>query len=181
MPFYFVQLSSINRPSWPHFRDSQRKMAAKIPHCDFAVSSDKGHPTDVHPKDKAPIGERLARLALNQFYGMTHVAQHGPMPMRAHRFGDKTVIEFSEAAELKTSDGQALRGLEIAGETGGFTPVDFSKQAKIKGNRIIIDSKAYRIRYAWKPYTDANLVNEAGLPASTFEITVKEFSGRRGL
>ena len=178
MPFYFVQLSSINRPSWPHFRDSQRKMAAKIPHCDFAVSSDKGHPTDVHPKDKAPIGERLARLALNQFYGMTHVAQHGPMPMRAHRFGDKTVIEFSEAAELKTSDGQPLRGLEIAGETGGFTPVDFSKQARIKGNRIIIDSKAHRIRYAWKPYTDANLVNETGLPASTFEITVKEFSGR---
>ena len=33
--------------------------------------------------------------------------------------------------------------------------------------------KAERVRYAWKPYTDANLVNEAGLPASTFEIEVK--------
>ena len=173
MPFYFVQLSSINRPSWPHFRDSQRGIAAKIPYCDFAVSSDKGDPWDVHPKEKAPIGERLARLALNQFYGMTHVAQHGPTPMSARIVDGRTVIEFDDATALSTSDGKPLRGVEIAGETGSFAPVDFEKQAKIDGNRIIIDSKAHRVRYAWKPYTDANLVNEAGLPASTFEIEVK--------
>ena len=173
MPFYFVQLSSINRPSWPHFRDSQRGIAAKIPYCDFAVSSDKGDPWDVHPKEKAPIGERLARLALNQFYGMTHVVQHGPTPMSARIVDGRTIIEFDDATALSTSDGKPLRGVEIAGETGSFTPVDFEKQAKIDGNRIIIDSKAHRVRYAWKPYTDANLVNEVGLPASTFEIEVK--------
>lgn len=173
MPFYFVQLSSIKRPSWPHFRDSQRRLAQDIPNCDFAVSSDKGHPTDVHPKEKAPVGERLARLALNQIYGMEHVAQHGPTPVRAFSFRGKTVIEFSDANKLMTSDGAHLRGLEIAGKTGGFTAVDFEKQATIKGNRIIIEGEAHRIRYGWKPFTDANLVNEAGLPASTFEITVE--------
>lgn len=173
MPFYFVQLSSINRPSWPHFRDSQRRMAGSIPFCDFAVSSDKGHPTDVHPKEKAPVGERLARLALNQTYGMEHVAQHGPTPVRAFSFRGKTVIEFSDANKLMTSDGAPLRGLEIAGKTAGFTAVDFEKKATIKGNRIIIEGEAHRIRYGWKPFTDANLVNEAGLPASTFEITVE--------
>ena len=173
MPFYFVQLSSIKRPSWPHFRDSQRRMAGSIPFCDFAVSSDKGHPTDVHPKEKAPVGERLARLALNQTYGMEHVAQHGPTPVRAFSFRGKTVIEFSDANKLMTSDGAPLRGLEIAGKTAGFTAVDFEKKATIKGNRIIIEGEAHRIRYGWKPFTDANLVNEAGLPASTFEITVE--------
>lgn len=173
MPFYFVQLSSIKRPSWPHFRDSQRRMAGSIPFCDFAVSSDKGHPTDVHPKEKAPVGERLARLALNQTYGMEHVAQHGPTPVRAFSFRGKTVIEFSDANKLMTSDGAPLRSLEIAGKTAGFTAVDFEKKATIKGNRIIIEGEAHRIRYGWKPFTDANLVNEAGLPASTFEITVE--------
>lgn len=173
MPFYFVQLSSIKRPSWPHFRDSQRRMAGSIPFCDFAVSSDKGHPTDVHPKEKAPVGERLAHLALNQTYGMEHVAQHGPTPVRAFSFRGKTVIEFSDANKLMTSDGAPLRGLEIAGKTAGFTAVDFEKKATIKGNRIIIEGEAHRIRYAWRPFTDANLVNEAGLPASTFEITVE--------
>lgn len=178
MPFYFVQLSSINRPSWPHFRDSQRRLAAEIANCDFAVSSDKGHPTDVHPKEKAPIGERLARLALNQTYGMSHVAQHGPTPARAFSFNGKTVIEFDNAAELKTSDYEILRGLEIADKTGQFSKVDTKKEVKFKGNRMIIERAAYRVRYAWQPYTDANLVNEVGLPASTFEIEVKTEWGK---
>ena len=172
MPFYFVQLSSINRPSWPHFRDSQRRLAAEIPNCDFAVSSDKGDPWDVHPKEKAPVGERLARLALNQTYGMSHVAQHGPTPVRMFSFNGRTVIEFSNVTDFKTSDGDVLRGLEIADKTGPFSEVDAKTEVKFKGNRIIIEREAHRIRYAWKPYTDANLVNEAGLPASTFEIEV---------
>ena len=173
MPFYFVQLSSINRPSWPHFRDSQRRLAAEIPNCDFAVSSDKGDPWDVHPKEKAPVGERLARLALNQTYGMSHVAQHGPTPVRMFSFNGRTVIEFSNVTDFKTSDGDVLRGLEIADKTGPFSEVDAKTEVKFKGNRIIIEREAHRVRYGWKPYTDANLVNEAGLPASTFEIEMK--------
>ena len=174
MPFYFVQLSSINRPSWPHFRDSQRRMAAEIPNCDFAVSSDKGDPYDVHPKEKAPVGERLARLALNQTYGMDHVAQQGPTPVSAKETKGKLIIEFSNATELSTSDGKALRGLEIGWAVGSLQEIP-SENIKFDGNRIIIDgySNARRIRYAWKPYTDANLVNETGLPASTFEITIE--------
>lgn len=173
MPFYFVQLSSINRPSWPHFRDSQRRLAAEIPNCDFAVSSDKGHPSDVHPKEKAPVGERLARLALNQTYGMSHVAQHGPTPVRAFSSNNKTVIEFGNATELNTSDGNILRGLEVADNRGVFSKVDAEKEVKFNGNRIIIERAAHRVRYAWQPYTDANLVNESDLPASTFDIEVK--------
>ena len=176
MPFYFVQLSSINRPSWPHFRDSQRRLAAEIPNCDFAVSSDKGHPTDVHPKEKAPIGQRLARLALNQTYGKIHVAHHGPTPKRMFSFNGRTVIEFDNAIELKTSDNEILRGLEVADKTGQFSKVDTKTEVKFKGNRMIIERAAHRVRYAWQPYTDANLVNEHNLPASTFEI---EISHRR--
>ena len=174
MPFYFVQLSGINRPSWPHFRDSQRRLAAEITNCDFAVSSDKGDPWDVHPKEKAPVGERLARLALNQTYGMSHVAQHGPTPVSAKAVNGKIVIEFCDAVELKTSDSQALRGLEVGGAVGTMEAVP-SENIKFEGNRIIIEGfdKAQRVRYAWKPYTDANLINETGLPASTFEIEVK--------
>ena len=174
MPFYFVQLSSINRPSWPHFRDSQRRLAAQIENCDFAVSSDKGDPTDVHPKEKAPIGERLARLALNQTYGLKNVAQCGPTPVSAKIIDGKIVVEFSNASILKTNDGNALRGLEIGNKVGALQKVA-SEQIKIEGNRIIIKgTKAQRLRYAWQPFTDANLVNETGLPASTFEIEIKK-------
>ena len=68
MPFYFVQLSSLNRPSWPHFRDSQRRLAELVEYSGIAVTSDIGHPTDVHPVQKQEVGERLARLALKDTY-----------------------------------------------------------------------------------------------------------------
>ena len=66
LPFYFVQLSSIDRPSWTWFRDSQRRLMAEIPHIGMAVSSDRGDSLDVHPKQKREVGERLAAWALNK-------------------------------------------------------------------------------------------------------------------
>jgi sialate O-acetylesterase len=127
----------------------------------------------VHPKEKAPVGERLARLALNQTYGMSHVAQHGPTPVSAKAIDGKIILEFSNAKELKTSDGTALSGLEAGVAAGPLSNIA-SENIKIEGNRIIIEghATAQRIRYAWQPFTDANLVNETGLPASTFEIEV---------
>ena len=87
--------------------------------------------------------------------------------------GVSFVIEFGNAKVLKTSDGQPLRGLEI-GTIGAMESVA-GKNIRIEENRIIIErcGTVQRVRYAWKPYTDANLVNEEGLPASTFEITVR--------
>ena len=73
LPFYFVQLSSLNRPSWPWFRDSQRQLMQQIPHTGMAVSSDKGDSLDVHPRDKRPIGERLAHWALHKEYGFSNL------------------------------------------------------------------------------------------------------------
>ena len=58
MPFYFVQLSSLNRPSWPHFRDSQRRLAELVEYSGIAVTSDIGHPTEDHPVQKQDVGER---------------------------------------------------------------------------------------------------------------------------
>ena len=52
LPFYYVQLSSIDRPSWPWFRDSQRRMLQSIPNSGMAVSSAHGGSLDVHPRHK---------------------------------------------------------------------------------------------------------------------------------
>lgn len=64
LPFYFVQLSDCDRPSWAHFRETQRRLAAQIDNCKMVVSMDYGDPKDVHPRRKQPIGERLAQVAL---------------------------------------------------------------------------------------------------------------------
>ena len=175
MPFYFVQLSSIERPSWPHFRDSQRRLAKKIENCAFAVSSDKGDKWDVHPKNKKPVGERLARQALHNTYGKKHITPCGPTIEKAARKGNSVILTFSCAQGMKSSDGEALRTFEVAGEKGIFHPAEL---VEIKGNTIKVRccevKIPHRVRYGWQPYTTANLVNDEGLPASTFEVKVNE-------
>jgi sialate O-acetylesterase len=46
--------------------------------------------------------------------------------------------------------------------------------AFIKRNKIIIpvESKPQGVWYGWKPYSEGNLVNSAGLPASTFTLKI---------
>ena len=174
MPFHFVQLSSISRPSWPHFRDVQRQLAEEIDHCEMAVSSDKGDSLDVHPRDKRPIGERLGRIALHHDYGYKKLVPSGPAIRDARSSGRTIVLSFDHAKGMTTSDGAPLRTFEIADEHGLFYPAD---EIEIKGNSIYLRSKMVkrpkRARYGWQPFTRANLVNGAGLPASTFEIESK--------
>lgn len=171
MPFHFVQLSSINRPSWPHFRDVQRQLAQSIDHCEMAVSSDKGDSLDVHPRDKRPIGERLGRIALHHDYGYSHVVPSGPAIRSAHNKGKSIVLTFDHAEGMTSADGKTLRTFEVADEHGLYYPAD---KVTVKGNTIILESKQTkrptRARYGWQPFTRANLVNAQALPASTFEI-----------
>ena len=165
MPFNFVQLSSINRPSWPHFRDSQRRLSEMMPAVGMAVSSDVGDSLDVHPKNKRPVGERLAAVALHDTYGK-NIEYSGPVFKKAYMKGGKMIIEFTHAKGLCTSDGEPLRTIEVAGKDKIFRHVP----AVIKNGKVIVEvsDKPYYIRYAWQPFTRANLVNQYGFPASTF-------------
>jgi len=64
-PFLFVQLPQMDRPHWPAFREQQARLAKTIPNVKMAVTIDLPvDPKNVHPPDKQPVGQRLARLAL---------------------------------------------------------------------------------------------------------------------
>lgn len=168
LPFYYVQLSSINRPSWPWFRDSQRRMMYELPHTAMAVSSDLGDSLDVHPKNKQPVGERLARLALNGTYGKRNVIPSGPMFRSVEYRNAAAYLSFDHSEGMHSSDGAPLRTFEIA-ETEG---IYFPATAVVEGDWIKVYSKEvknpHHVRYGWQPFTRANLINGAGLPASTF-------------
>ena len=172
LPFYIVQLYGINRPSWPHFRDSQRRLAESIPFTGMAVSSDVGDSLDVHPKNKRPVGERLAKVALHNTYGFS-IEYSGPTLRNMEVKGKKVVLGFDHAEGLTTSDGKDVIGFEVAGED----KVYYEASAEIKNDKVILKVNAdvipKYIRYAWKPFTRANLINGDGLPASTFEFKNK--------
>ena len=172
MPFYFVQLSSLNRPSWPWFRDSQRRLMEEIPNTGMAVCTDRGDSLDVHPTRKQEVGERLAYWALNKTYGH-RVVPSGPLYKSVSFNKNVAMVSFDYAEGMKASEGKELRTFEIAGEDQVFYPA----KAVVEGSKVKVWSDKVKepkiVRYGWQPFTRANLVNGAGLPASTFRSDVE--------
>lgn len=172
MPFYFVQLSSLNRPSWPWFRDSQRRLMEEIPNTGMAVCTDRGDSLDVHPTRKQEVGERLAYWALNKTYGH-HVVPSGPLYKSVSFQKNVAYVSFDYAEGMKAADGNEIVTFEVAGEDQMFYPA----KAVVEGNQVKVWSDKVKepkiVRYGWQPFTRANLVNGAGLPASTFRSDVK--------
>ncbi|GAA4301398.1 GDSL-type esterase/lipase family protein [Aestuariibaculum suncheonense] len=166
LPFYYVQLSSINRPNWGYFRDEQRKLLS-IANTGMAVSLDVGHKTDVHPKQKWGVGERLAKVALAKAY-KNNLNFSGPLFDYVNVLDDKLEVVFKYSSGLKTSDGFPVKDLEIADEDKLFVKA----QSKIEADKLILWSKEVKtpryVRYGYSSFSEGNLTNASGLPASTF-------------
>ncbi|MFI3295427.1 MAG: GDSL-type esterase/lipase family protein [Rikenellaceae bacterium] len=168
-PINTVQLSSLNRPSWTWFRDSQRRLAESIEGVGMVVSSDVGDSLDVHPRYKEPVGERLALLALHDNYGWSHLTPMGPMFRSVEAQGEYLFVEFDYSDGLTSLDGMAIRSFEIGDTFGYYHPaVAEVVDGKIRLHSDMVARPCY-VRYGWQPFTRANLVNSCGLPASTFK------------
>ena len=66
-PFYFVQIAPFHyktNPMSAAFLREAQTMALSEPNTGMVVTMDLGDPTNIHPKRKKPVGERLANLAL---------------------------------------------------------------------------------------------------------------------
>lgn len=177
LSFYYVQLANYEKWSdkqgWVTVQDEMRRLLAdsnsKTGHVGMATINDIGHPTNIHPGNKHDVGQRLARWALNQDYGMKDVIVSGPL-YKSHAVKAGTIeITFDYATGLKSRDGKPLGSFEIAGADKQWKPAE----AKIAGKAIVLESKEVskptQARYAWKINpTAANLVNAEGLPTSCF-------------
>ncbi len=184
-PFLYVQLPALNRPEWPWFRDGQRRMLDQVNNVGMAITIDTGHPSNVHPTLKKPVGERLAKWALGTTYqSKSHATYSGPLLDVAEREGDSMVVSFNHVGDgLKSADDKPLRYFEISGKDGVFHPAS----ARIIGKNTVAVSnpkvgQPRDVRYAWLPYPNpaVNLFNRTGLPASPFttESTETVFARR---
>lgn len=174
LPFYVVQLSSINRPTWGYFRDAQRRLSKMIPNIYMAISSDLGHPTDVHPRQKKQVGERLALWALHTQYGR-NVSPYSAEYKSVESKNGIITIDFGSNETLKTSDGKVLQGFELAEIEGMYTP---ASAEIITGGKVRISSEKVKnpkyVRYNYAPFANGNLINAQNLPTSTFKVKISE-------
>lgn len=168
LPFLFCQLAALDNPSnRPQVREWQAA-ALKIPGTGMAVTLDIGDKKDVHPHNKAPLGDRLSRLALAQVYART-IESSGPQLASVTVEGAALRLSFSHrGGGLVAKDGP-LKTFELAGADGKFLPAE----ATLDGDTILLTCAPVAApvvaRYAWSNYPEgANLFNAAGLPAAPF-------------
>ncbi|MGJ8672093.1 sialate O-acetylesterase [Rubritalea sp.] len=152
--------------SWAWMRESQLK-ALNLPHTSVANTIDLGDIKDIHPKDKLPVGQRLALLAVRDTLGQDITAQ-GPVFNKVELLDDKAIVHFDHADGLKTTDGEAPTGFWLADDSQKWVKAD----AVLKGQTVILHSselkKPLYVRYAFAGKQSVNLVNAAGLPTYPF-------------
>ncbi|WP_377705227.1 sialate O-acetylesterase [Pseudoduganella sp. UC29_71] len=179
LPFLVVQLSAFGSvatnpgPSnWAQLREAQARVVRNDRHAALVVSIDVGDRTDVHPAQKAVVGERLARAARALAYGEA-IAPGGPEAAEVTRAGDDLVVKFRNAGGgLRSySAGQAIGFETCTGALCQYAP------ALAQGDTVTLKGAnqpgATHVRYAWADAPYVNLFSAEDLPAAPFEMAIK--------
>ena len=190
-PFYFVQLANFQNPNnnpaggdgWARLRMAQNKTLT-IPNTGMAVAidlADVGNPSDIHPKNKLDVGERLALWSLAKDYGQKDLVYSGPLYRKMKIEGNKIRLTFDSIGSgltIATKKGYAqivkdphgkLQRFAIAGEDKKWVWAN----AVIDSATVVVSSpevpNPVAVRYAYTMNPDGcNLYNNEGLPAAPF-------------
>ncbi len=173
-PFLFVQLAAFgpNSPKlgesdWAELREAQSMTLSASPKTGMALAIDVGAYDDIHPRNKQPVGSRLALAARAVAYG-EKIVYSGPVYQSMKVEGDKVALSFKHTGGGLEARGGELKGFIIAGDDKVWREA----KAEIKGDRVIVTSaevsKPVAVRYGWMKHPTCNLYNKEGLPASPF-------------
>lgn len=185
LPFYYVQMFNVNpaavfeESNWADIREQQSFLLLDdIQNVGMAVSIDtnedpanKDDAVRMHPRNKKPVGERLALAALKNTYGQSELIAEGPSLSRYEISNDSIYLYFKDyGAGLKMKDGdEALKGFMISGSDKSFKAaivnIENDSTISVKSNDI---AQPVAVRYAWSRNPICNLYNSENLPASPF-------------
>lgn len=171
LPWLFVQLPAHEPAHWPAFRELQRQVVAGAGHAALAVTIDLGAKQNVHPVDKKPVGDRLARLALRQVYGRADVTLF-PEVATIDRFADRVRMILANCpGGLRPVDGP-IAGFETASAAGEFQPASARLIAPDTVEIIAVDRAVTQLRYLWAGFPEPRpqLFNREGLPLGPFVL-----------
>jgi sialate O-acetylesterase len=170
-PFLFVQIAPyVGQP--PEIREAQFLTLSKSPNTAMAVITDVGEANNIHPKQKEPVGARLALAARALAYG-EKIEYSGPLFESAKFDGNRAIVRFQHTGSgLQAKDGP-LKGFTVAGADKKFVPAT----AEIVGDTVVVSAPEVTapvaVRYGWATVPDVNLYNKEGLPASPFRSDVE--------
>ena len=181
-PFLAVQLAPFDRnkkrtlkeiaaapveSDWAELREAQVHSTQVLPKAGLAVITDVGEKDDIHPKQKEPVGARLALAARHIAYGEKLVWSGPSCKNVTFKYGN-AILSFDNVGGGLDARGGELTGFAICGNDEKFVWA----KAEIHGDKIFVSSpevpKPVAVRYGWADYPVVNLFNKEGLPASPF-------------
>ena len=175
VPFFAVQLPPFEGNNfslarkYPKIREMIEKVADTVPDVWCSCSTDCGHRTNIHPRNKRPVGERLALLALKHVYGKDVEADSPRLASSEREFGKVTLTFKNAESGLCVKNGE-LSGFDVFAEGLHVLP-----DIEIAGDKIIINDGAIAtakdivVKYARDNYSRPNLYANNGLPVFPFE------------
>ena len=155
---------------WALMREAQLETALTTPRTGLGINIDLGEWNDIHPGNKKPVGERLARQAMSIAYGDKDLVASGPIFSEQTIQDGKIILHFDHVGDgLVSTNGEGLAHFAVAGADKRFVWA----HAEIKGDTVVVSHESIPApryaRYAWADNPDfANLGNREGLPASPF-------------
>jgi sialate O-acetylesterase len=175
LPFITIQLPNYDPPGssesapWAIIREAQWNTTA-MSATGLVTTIDVGEAGDIHPRNKKPVGERMALQVLKVAYKQKILAD-GPVFDHMKQEGNKIRLYFKNYSGqlVNKNNRELLQEFTIAGADHQF----ITAQAKIENNTILVWSDKIShpeaARYAWANNpVYPGLYNEAGLPASPF-------------
>ncbi|AJG98238.1 hypothetical protein LF65_01633 [Clostridium beijerinckii] len=176
LPFLFVQLApygewiGMTGERFPEVRKQQEFVSKTVPDTWMISSSDAGMEWDIHPKNKKPIGTRLALLARGHIYGENLLCDP-PELLNAERVPEGICITFQHGEGLHLN-GNMVNALTIINSDGKeITPA----QIIVKEEELLIIGdipENSTISFAQTGYYEVNLYNKEDNPVKPFEVII---------
>jgi len=165
-PFLFVQIAPFNAMR-PEIREAQLFSWQTTPNTAMAVTTDVGNAADIHPKNKEPVGARLALAARAVAYG-EKIEYSGPVYDKLTVDGSRPILSFTHVGGGLVAKDGALKGFTVAGADGNQVPA----KAEIVGDTVVVTSEQVAapvaVRFGWANVPDVNFYNKEGIPATPF-------------
>lgn len=157
VPFYIIQLPLCqDKPQhdWATVRKAQAQAIQDLDNLFLITGLDCGEVDDIHPKEKALLGQRVGEIVDKVYYPSAPVAKIADWC----EAGLSIEIEYANSLELQ--DHQIFE-------------LDTSiKKLTLEKNKIFIEttSSSHKISYAWENAPDVVLFNEVGYPVAPFRF-----------
>lgn len=172
-PFYMVEIAPYEYgwdPQAARLREAQHKVCEIVPNTDIISTSDLVYSDEInqiHPRQKAKVGQRLSYLALSGTYGLKGFPSHGPSFKSMEVKDGKVILQFNNI-----DDGfdtlNTVEGFEVCGDDHKFVKA----QAKSTGREIELISEEVKtpiaVRYCFHNFEISTIGGASGLPLVPF-------------